>query len=95
MQRVANRHLEHGLSHIEHQKQQFTLRNSEPRFAANGVAKLALLRCKTGTFALQNWHFCVAKRTVLECKMHRFGITFALRKVLESTLFAYYQVFRA
>ena len=44
---------------------------------------------------MQNAPFWNAKRTVLECKMHCFGIIFALRKVLESTLSAYYQVFRA
>ena len=44
---------------------------------------------------MQNAPFWNAKRTVLECRMHRFGITFALRKVLESTLSAYYQKLRA
>ena len=38
------------------------------------IPKLPLLHSKTATFALQNCHFCVAKRTVLECKTHHFGM---------------------
>ena len=59
------------------------------------IAKRTILERKTASFALQKWQFWSAKSAVLERKTHRFGITFALRKVLESTLSVYYQALRA
>ena len=41
---------------------------------AHRFAKRTILHCKTGTFALQNWHFWNAKLAVLECKTGSFRI---------------------